>query len=312
MPIALRTALAVLACGLISAGLVWAVKTDSLVRLLMLGLAPLPLFACGLSVGLLACVAAGLTGSVLVTLTMGTTPGAIYLAAAAVPTAVLVRQALRVEWKPDGTRVWHGGGNLLLWLAGLGVAGVLSVVAYTALYQGGLVSAIHERLHVEPAAAAMMARIAPGLIVSLWMTAVVADGAVAEWLLGLTGLALRPPIDIGRLILPQSIGLVLMVAGLAGAILREGTAGIIFLNSAIVLVVPFAFVGLATIHVVAGRRPWGAWAIAGAYVVLLASPALFGWPTLLMFALLLAGLGSLDQVLDFRGLKKPRTEMRRK
>jgi len=72
-------------------------------------------------------------------------------------------------------------------------------------------------------------------------------------LLTQAGLAVRPPIDIGKLSL-RCGSAVLMVAGLAGAIVREGTLGILCLNCAIVLIVPFAFLGLATIHTLARRR----------------------------------------------------------
>jgi hypothetical protein len=47
-------------------------------------------------------------------------------------------------------------------------------------------------------------------------------------------------------------------------------------------------------------------------VLLLGSPALFGWPALLVFALGLAGLGSVDQVLDLRDLRGLQSGMRRK
>jgi len=122
MPQATRAALFALVSGAISAGLVLAVETGTLVRLLLLGLAPLPLFASGLSAGMLTCAAAGLTGAVIVTLAMGSGNGAYYLAAGAVPAAVLVRLALRGHRTPEGGMVWYSGGNLLLWLAGLGIA----------------------------------------------------------------------------------------------------------------------------------------------------------------------------------------------
>lgn len=312
MPSYLRTVLVVLASGLASAALVLSVETGSLLRLLLLGLSPLPLFACGLSAGVLTCLAAGLTGAVVVTLKMGSVAGAYYLAVGAIPAAILVWQALRVRRTRDGAKVWYTGGNLLLWLAGLGIAGVLGMIVYFALFQEGLVTFIRKEFDLVPMAAAMLARIAPGLMVSAWMAVVAADGVMAEWLLAQRGLALRPPIDIRQLMLPLWIGPILMVAGLAGAILRQGTIGIVCLNCAIVLVVPFAFLGLATIHAVARRFPGGAILVAAAYVLLLGSPALFGWPALLIFALGLAGLGSVDQVLDLRDLRGLRSGMRRK
>ncbi len=199
-----------------------------------------------------------------------------------------------------------------MWLAGLGIAGVLALIAYFAISRGGLAAALGNRFELEPEAAAMAARIAPGLAVAAWMVVIAADGVAAEWLVTQVGLAVRPPIDIRRLSLPVWIGLILMVAGLAGAILREGTIGIICLNSAIVLVVPFVFLGLALIHALLGKVPNGPALIAALYVVLLGSPALLGWRALLIFTLMLAGLGSADQLIDFRDLRGLRTGMRRK
>jgi hypothetical protein len=311
-PGGLRYAAAALAAGLISGGLALSVETASLWRLVFVGLAPLPLYACGLSAGPLTALAAGLAGAVLVTGAIGSLDGGIYLAAVTIPTAILGWQALRFAGTGETRRVWYSGGNLLLWLAGLGVAGVLALIAYFAVLNGGLASAIGERFDLAPPAAAMAARVAPGMAVSVWMAVIAVDGVIAEWLVTQFGMALRPPIDIRRLSLPVWIGPILMVAGLAGAILREGTIGIICLNSAIVLVVPFAVLGLALMHTLIGRLPGGAAWIAGVYVVLLGSPAVLGWRALLIFALMLAGVGSADQLIDFRDLRGLRAGMRKK
>ena len=308
----LRYAAVALASGLISGGLALSFETASLWRLVFVGLAPLPLFAGGLSSGPLTTLAAGLAGAVVVTAGIGSAGGVYYLAAVAIPAAILVWQALRSAKTGEARRVWYSGGNLLLWLAGLGVVGVLAMVAYFAVLDGGLAAAIGENFDLAPLAAAMAARIAPGLAVAAWMAVVAVDGVIAEWLVTQFGLAVRPPIDIRRLSLPVWIGPILMVAGLAGAILREGTVGIVCLNSAIVLIVPFAVLGLGLIHAVAGRLPGGAAWIAGVYVVLLGSPALLGWRALLIFTLMLAGVGSADQLIDFRDLRGLRSGMRKK
>jgi hypothetical protein len=309
---ALRYATAALAAGCISGALALSVETASLWRLVFLGLSPLPLFASGLSAGPLNGLTAGLAGAVLVTAVMGSVGGGVYLAAVTVPSAVLVWQALRSVQAGAARKVWYSGGNLLLWLSGLGIAGVLAAIAYFAVRDGGLAPAIGARFALEPAAAAMAARIAPGLVVAAWMVVIAVDGVAAEWLVMQFGLAVRPPIDMRRLSLPVWIGPILMVAGLAGAILREGTLGIVCLNSAIVLVVPFAFLGLALIHALVGQlRSGPAW-IAAVYMVLLGTPAFFGWHALLTLTLILAGLGSADQLIDFRDLRGLRTGMRRK
>jgi hypothetical protein len=308
----LRQPLAALATGLISAGLALSIETSSLWRLIFLALAPLPLFVSGLSAGPLTCLAGGLAGGVLVTAVTGSSGGGLYLGAVSVPIAILVWQALRSVQTGDLHRVWYSGGNLLLWLAGLGLVGVFALIGYFAVADGGMAAVIGGRFDLAPAAAAMAARIAPGLAVAGWMVIVAVDGVVAEWLVTQFGLAVRPPIDVRRLTLPVWIGPILMVAGLAGAILREGTVGMVCLNSAIVLIVPFGFLGLALLHALAGGRPGGAALLTIAYVVMLATPAMFGWRAMLMLALGLAGLGSADQLMDFRDLRGLRSGLKRK
>lgn len=310
-PDALWGALFAIASGLMSAGLVLA-ASGSLPRLALLGLAPLPLFVAGLAAGSLTCLAAGLAGAVVVTAGLGSVDGAIYLSAAALPTAILVRQAMRPSAGTDGGPAWRTGGGLLLWLTGLGLAGVVALIGYFAVFEHGLPATIAQRFGLEPGPAAMVARIAPGLAAALWMGVIAVNGAVTEWALARVGKAIRPPIDMRRLNLPLWVGPILMVTGLAGAALRQGTIGMVCLNSAIVLIIPFAFLGLAVIHAVAGLRPGGAALVVAVYVVLLATPAMLGWRAMLTVTLLLAGLGSADQLMDFRGLRGLRAGMRRK
>jgi hypothetical protein len=297
--------LVALAGGLLSALLVLPADSRSLFRLVPVCLATLPLFATGLWAGPLTCFTAGLAATVVVTLVMGSLAGSLYLGLATVPVALLTWQAVR---RLAGDR----GRVLLLWLTGLAIAGVLGLIAYFAVSDGGLARVIGEYADLAAPAAEMAARIAPGLAMAAWMGVIAASGVIAGWLLGQIGLAKGPSIDIGRLSLPIWVGPILMVAGLAGAILREGTIGMICLSSAIVLAVAFAFLGLALIHALLGKRIGGPVWIVAVYVVLLGSPALLGWRALLIFTLLLAGLGSADQLMDFRDLRGLRSGMRKK
>jgi hypothetical protein len=294
-PNGMRNVCVALAAGILSASLVLPIETDWILRLVLLGLAPLPLFIGGLSTGALTCLAGGLAGAVIVTLVLGPVFGGFYLAGLCVPVAIIVRQALQTD----------KGGDLLLWLTGLGIAGLLELIGYLTFFQGGLIATIGAQFDLEPSAAAMAARITPGLVVAVWMTMVALCGIGAGWVV-------RPLADLRGIHLPLWIGPILMVAGLAGAVIRYGAAGVICLNTAIVLIVPFAFLGLAIIHAQAGKRRDGAVWLAAFYVVFLGSPALFGWRALLIFVLMLAGLGSADQLLDFRDLRGLRSGMRRK
>lgn len=305
-------ALLAIASGVASAALVLPPAFGVLPRLLFLGLAPLPLFACGLSSGALSCVVAGLAGAVIVVLRLGAVDGAIYLAAAAAPAAMLVREALRPASRGDGGKVWRSGSGLLLWLTGVGLVGVIALIGYFAVFEHGVAALIAQQSGLGPQQAAMAARIAPGLGAALGMALLAVDGVLAERLLLAAGWALRPPVAISTLSLPLWVGPILMVAGLAGAALREGTIGMICLNSAIVLIVPFAVLGLALMHALLGRRRNGRMLVMAAYVVLLATPALLGWRAALLVTLALAGFGSADQLMDFRGLRGLRSGIGRK
>ena len=64
-PTGAASALIAVVSGLASAGLVVSAEAGSMARLLMFALAPLPLFAGGLSAGALTSLAAGLVGAVL-------------------------------------------------------------------------------------------------------------------------------------------------------------------------------------------------------------------------------------------------------
>jgi hypothetical protein len=301
-PNGMRNVCVALAAGILSAILVLPIETDWILRLVLLGLAPLPLFIGGLSTGALTCLAGGLAGAVIVTLVLGPVFGGFYLAGLCAPVAIIVQQALRTD----------KGGDLLLWLTGLGIAGLLGLIGYLTFFQGGLIATIGARFDLEPAAAAMAARIAPGLVMAVWMATVALCGIGAGWVAFRLGRTLRPLADFRCIRLPFWIGPILMVAGLAGAVIRSGAAGVICLNTAIVLIVPFAFLGLAIIHAQVGKRRDGAIWVSAFYVVFLGSPALFGWRALLIFVLMLAGLGSADQLLDFRDLRGLRSGMRRK
>jgi hypothetical protein len=225
-----------------------------------------------------------------------------------VPVAILVR----VAWQPDEQGFGRDRGSvLLLWLDGLAIAGVVGLVGYFSLFGGGVPAALVSRFDVAPRAANMAARIAPGFLTALWMVVMAANGAMAEALTA-RFVGEREPIDIGRLSLPLWVGPLLMVTGLAGAFVRGGTLGIVCLNAAIVLVVPFAFLGLALIHALTAKRKGGPAIVAGVYVLLLGSPAFLGWRALLLFSLILAGLGSADQLIDLRNLRGLRSGMKRK
>ena len=208
-----RQGLVAIACGLLSAGLVMSAETGSLFRLLLVGLSPLPLFAAGFWAGPLTCFAAGLTATVAVTVAMGSVAGAPYLGGATIPVALLVWQAVR---RAGGDK----GRVLLLWLTGLAVAGVLALIGYFSVSDGGMARVIAQRSGLALPAAEMAARIAPGLAMAAWMGVMAPSGVIAGWLMEQIGLANRPSIDIGRLSLPIWVGPILMVAGVAGAYCR--------------------------------------------------------------------------------------------
>lgn len=292
--------------------------------LLLLVLAPLPLFLAGFAQGLLGATIAGGTLLVVAGLAAG-----LFVAFGALlflvgPTLLLVRQALLSRPAAVGAGAatgggapgagpgagaggpdleWYPPGLLTTWLVWIGLAW-LAVTLGLMLGEGlGLQTTVEGHLQRAlgltlpqatagevTALAASMSSFALGFGIVSYLLLLALNGALAQGALVRFGRNLRPSPDIARLRLPAWIAPAL-AAALVAAFLLPGDLGFIARNLAPILLVPFFFGGLAVAHAYARRARNGTLLLALFYVLLV----LFTWPA--AFVVL---VGLFDQWADLR------------
>jgi hypothetical protein len=287
--------------GALSAILYLIVALGSPGAFILAYLAQLPLFLVGLSLGLAPAAIASATGTLVVLAATSLPSAALYVVLTAGAAALVVRQALLNRPAPQGGLAWYPAGLLIGWLtlAGLVLLGLATI--YGAGAEGGLYGLVRERLAdmfnalapgeeatVAPAAD-MVARVLPGVTVVSWIVMQVVNASLAQALLVRLGRALRPSPVLADLWLPRwpAYGL---FAAIACALL-PGEIGMLGQNAAIVLAVPFLFLGLGVCHAFAGRASARLLLLFLLYMVLV----LFGWPVLFV-----AAIGFIEQWVGLR------------
>ena len=266
-------------------------------------LAPLPLFLVGLGLGARACWAAGFVALASWTL-LGGIPAALGVSLSVIaPVGFLTSQVLRSHLDEDGVRKWYPPGLLLGWLALLGLAWQGLTFAMIGLESGGLNLEQAVELQIEgvfkalgpslaaqfgpeqmEASAAMMAAWGIGVSACAWIIGLLAtNGILAQGILRRFGKALRPSPDLVAITLPPWISWALAVTLLV-AVLATGWPSYLAKNAALVLLVPYFFLGLAVVHALARR-------LSSATVVLVFFYlAMVLWLLLLLPALVLLGM----------------------
>jgi hypothetical protein len=260
--------------GVASALLLLTAALGSVAGMLLLYLAPLPVFLAGLGWGLVAAAIAAAVGTVLMSLFTQFAGGFVYFALIAAAPLWLVRQALLSRPAPaaDGASPsleWYPSGNLLAWTAALGCALFLATFILLSGTEGGMRGAVERTvagmaemlepvfLRLEEGGDGTMVRedileLLTALVVPmagiLWVLMMVLNGALAQGLLERSGRAWRPPFEVSGTALPN----VLLLA-LGGALLLAFAPGDIGFAGAVmaaILAVPFFLTGLVTVHVV--------------------------------------------------------------
>ncbi|MEI8393258.1 MAG: DUF2232 domain-containing protein [Rhodospirillaceae bacterium] len=297
--------LAALGCGFTSAVLYLAVLTGSWGGMVLVYLAPLPLFVAGLGFGTAAMALASGVAVIAVTVIAGSLVlGGTFALLSVAPVLLLVRQGLLSRSRPDETLEWYPPGLLLVALTGLGGAIVLVVVlvgmafggedGLRGLIQGVLVESLtalfpgKELAAIDPsglAAANLVATALPGIVVVSWLGGIMVNGLLAQGVVARFERLIRPPLRMVDLELPGWAPLVLAVT-LGGAFGLGGQAGFALVNLAIVLAVPFFFAGLAVVHAFAGTRRSKTAILSVFYLVL----TFLAWPVIAVI-----GLGIIEQ-----------------
>lgn len=290
------------ACGgLASAVLYMSVLAGGLGALILAYLAPLPLMALGLGLGLTPILLGGIAAAAGIAAIAGTFAALAYAVTNLLPALVVVRQALLARTGPDGDLEWYPPGLLMAWLTALGVA-ILALGALLSADGGdGLEGRVRAFLSsglgpalgmagTPPDAATqafidLVSSVFPAMVIASWLVMAIVNGALAQGLLMRFGRNRRPPMRMADLALPPATAAALAAAGVM-AVATDGQLGYAALNAAVVLMVPFFFAGLSVVHAYAqGRKARGP-ILVGFYGLLL----------LLQWAIpLVVGLGLMEQ-----------------
>ncbi len=270
-----------------------------LTALLLAYLAPLPVMAAGLSQGPRAVTVAAICGFMMAGLLGGAMAAGLYGLIHGLPSWLVVRQALLQRPTPDGGRDWYPVGAIVCWLSALAACLFVVAAALTNLSaETGIKDAVSSYLdaviaHVQPEfpaanrdqVVAVLAPFFPAEMAGSWMLMVILNAVLAQSLLSRSGRALRPSPAFSDLELPQWASWPL-VAAAAVALIGPGEVEYIGRNLAMILAMPFFFLGLAVVHALVRRLAFPAMALVVFYLLLL----LTGWPVVLV-----AGIGVVEQ-----------------
>lgn len=289
-----RTLLLAALAGAASAAFHLAVGLGSFGALILAYLSQLPLFAAGLSAGLPAALAASAVGLAIVAAALPLAVAGLFAVGAALPVLVLTGRALLSRRDAAGNTVWYPAGHLVAALNGIALAYLAAAALYFSGRDGGLAAAGREFLAEAlrgfagtagvadlPAGAmddSLVAGLLPALILTSWQFMVAVNGLLAQGALTRFGANLRPGEPFARLDLPSWP--VFALAAAAAAALLPGQIGDFGRNAALVVLMPFFFLGLSVIHAVSTRWPGRGVLLAGTYLILL----LAGWPALVVAA----------------------------
>lgn len=286
----------------------WAIAAGLLASLLFLSLAkgfgsgivlsylaPLPMMMIGLAAGAVAALAAAVVGAAAVAGTVGGVSALLFLVAVALPALVVANRSLLWRENEDGSIEWYPPGFVLAWLTAAGLALLLVGTALVADHPEGVRGFVAEMIgraldliaaDLPPIrrneAVSWWTPLFPAMTVVSWLLMAVANATGAQALLVRMGRNIRPQPVWRELMLPDWPAAALAAMGLAGLAL-DGDLGFVAANMAVVLLVPFVFLGLAGIHRFAATRPQSRMILGLVYGLLILA---FGWA-----ALVVAGLG---------------------
>lgn len=285
-------ALAVLA-GIVSGGLGLAPLLGSFGLVLISYFVQLPIMLAGLTMGLAAALIAAATATVLSALIVGPLPALIYAIAFALPSILVVRQALLSRQDQAGL-AWYPPGSILAQLTLMVVLGLaFAFFAFAGRPDGliGVVEAMIREVFEQistaagqpmPDAEALRSRalFVPAVVACSWLVMVVVNAVLAQTIAVRAGWNRRPSPALAELDLPFWLW-PMMGAAVILAMLGSTGLGLFGRSALIVLIVPFGFLGLAVIHKFANRWSYKRFGLAAIYAGII----VFNWPILAIVAL---------------------------
>lgn len=296
-----RGLLIALVGGLASAIFFLAIRTGVPGAIALTYLASVPILAVGLSQGLLNTAIATIVACLSIALGIHVTAAGIYIAIAAIPALIVIRQSL---FSQPGTTTeeleWYPIGLVLSCLTAYG----LIVLTGTSLYflgdEGGLtgrsqqllssvfakVSAANPQITIPLEG---IARYLPGMLLSVWLLISIVNATLAQNVLSRIGHAIRPLPNYSSIELPNWMSLALAIVILLSFF--SGVFGDFGRNASPLLSTPFFLLGLAVIHTLSRRVSARGPVLFGVYFLLV----IVGWLSALVVL-----LGVLEQWISLR------------
>jgi hypothetical protein len=265
-------------------------------------LVQVPLFAMGLALGMVPTAVACGTAFVVVLATTEMMSSGMFVLTTIVPVLLLLYFALQSRPGPDDSVEWYPTGFVMAWMSALALGYLLAAGLYFSGADGGLegtssnflkmrLSAILVEFPADniDAVVAVVTRFFPSTALGIWQMTVIVAGILAQGLLSRFGRNLRRFTPFSDFALPQWIGFALIACLIAS--LAMGQIGYLGQNGAILVSIPFFFLGLSVIHAVSRGRRGRQFGLLLLYLLMM----LLGWP-----ALIVVGLGFVEQWFGLR------------
>jgi hypothetical protein len=265
-------------------------------------LVQLPLFAIGLAIGSITSFIACGTAFFFVLAMTALVNSGLFALIAIVPVLMLLYLGLQSRQGPDQSVEWYPIGFLMAWLSALALAYLLAVGLYFSSAEGGLegvsaavltnlqnlIMARFPEVNIDDTVV-QMTRILPGAALGSWQMTVVVSGILAQGVVSRFGRNIRRFTPFSDFTLPQWIGYVLVACLIAS--FATGQIGYLGRNGAILVAIPFFFLGLSVIHAVSRGWRGREFGLPLLYLFMM----FLGWP-----ALIVAGLGFVEQWFGLR------------
>lgn len=295
--------------GLISAVFTLSVLMGSLGAMILAYLAPLPIFAVGLSLGMPASLIATGTGALAVALAASIMPALAFVVTTGLPCSILVRQALLSRSAADGSLEWYPPGHLLLWLAGYALVMMIGFGLVAGAFVGdvfqdmtafldelaeaerGTAMGPYFEMLASPPVRDTFLKLLPGAMAVSWILLMVVNAALAQGAVSAIGKAQRPNPRMADIELPvwASLGL---IGSLAIASVFGGVIGLVATTVTLIGLILFTFFGMGIIHAILLERAARIPVLVGVYILL----TILFWPVFFI-----AGLAVLE---PWMGLKR--------
>lgn len=291
--------------GAAAALLFASLASGSLLALVLFYLSPLPILIAGIGWNYLAGLIAALFAAACLAVVLDSHFALAFIVGVGLPAWWLGYLALLARPDGTGTLEWYPPGRIVLWTALAGAAAIVIAIPFFGTdaqsFHTNLQSAIEAALGLRSRAGGeispdklintdVLTKLAPPMVASLTTVVLLINTWLAARIVKLSGQLRRPWPELPAIGFPRFAPLLLAMA-LAGVFL-PGLLGIVSDVFAAALIMAFAVLGFAVLHVVTrstGGRPL---VLAGVYTAVI----VFGWP-----AIILALLGLADTALDLRG-----------